>query len=226
MSAGERWLISLWPFVRDHLPPPPASVLEIGCGPLGGFVPTLAEDGYAAIGVDRNAPEEAGYRRVDFEQYVPLQPVDAIVACRSLHHVADLDVVLGRVAAAMVPGGAIIVVEWARELCDEDTARWCFARASTPSTAEPGWLQRRREEWAASGQSWEEYFEAWARREHLHNGEQILGALDLRFDRRLCDFGPYFFADLAGIAERDEQAAIEAGEIRATGIRYVGVVRS
>ena len=50
--------------------------------------------------------------------------------------------------------------------------------------------------------------------------------LDRRFDRTLCDYGPYFFADLAGIAEGDEQAAIDAGEIRATRIRYVGVRRA
>lgn len=226
MTSGERWLASLWPFVREHVPPSPANVLEIGCGSLGGCVPALLEGGYAAIGVDRHAPDGAAYRRIDFEQHEPHQPVDAIVASRSLHHVADLGDVLDRAAATLQPDGVIIVVEWARERCDEDTADWCFARAGTSGTGEPGWLQRRRDEWAASGQTWEEYFEAWAQREHLHNGDRIVRELDARFDRRLCDYGPYFFADLAGIAEEDEQAAIAAGEIQATRIRYVGAVRS
>lgn len=38
-------------------------------------------------------------------------------------------------------------------------------------------------------------------------------------------FGPYFFADLADTAESQEQAAIDAGQIQATGIRYVGRLR-
>ena len=34
--------------------------------------------------------------------------------------------------------------------------------------------------------------------------------------------GPYFFADLAGVSEVDEQAAIDAGQIQANRIQYVG----
>jgi uncharacterized protein (TIGR03118 family) len=41
----------------------------------------------------------------------------------------------------------------------------------------------------------------------LHTGQEILGGLDARFDRRVCAYGPYFFADLAGTTERDEQTA-------------------
>ena len=224
MTAGERWLAFLWPFVRAGLPSAPANVLEIGCGPVGGFVPVLLDAGYDATGIDRNAPESPAYHRIDFEQYEPPRPVDAIVACRSLHHVADVGHVLERAAAVLRPGGALLVVEWARERFDEDTARWCFARLDG-SGAEPGWLHRRRDEWEASGQTWRAYFDAWARREHLHRGDQILGELDARFERSLCAYGPYFFADLNGVAEQDEQGAIETGAIRATGIRYLGALR-
>jgi hypothetical protein len=60
----------------------------------------------------------------------------------------------------------------------------------------------------------------------LHTGRQIVRGLDARFERRLCVSGPYFFADLvAGTTEADEQAAIDAGQIQATGIRYAGRVR-
>jgi 2-polyprenyl-3-methyl-5-hydroxy-6-metoxy-1,4-benzoquinol methylase len=44
------------------LPAPPARVLEIGCGPLGGFVPMLRASGYDATGVDPRAPELATAR--------------------------------------------------------------------------------------------------------------------------------------------------------------------
>jgi hypothetical protein len=66
---------------------------------------------------------------------------------------------------------------------------------------------------------------AWATQEVLHTGQTIIRALDAWFDRRLCAYGPYFFADLLDITEADEQAAIDSGQIQATGIRYAGVRR-
>ena len=223
MTPAQRWPASLWPFVRSELPAAPARVLEIGCGPFGGFVPGLLHGGYEAVGIDRNAPEAAGYRRIDFEQYEPPEPVDAIVASRSLHHVGDLEDVLRRAAEALRPGGVLIVVEWAWEQFDADTAHWCFARFDPE---EPGWLKGRKDGWAQSGEAWEDYFESWARKHGLHRGDRIVGALDARFERRSCTYGSYFFADLGGFSEGDEQRAIDAGEIRANGIRYVGTRRA
>jgi len=57
VTPDERWLAAAWPFVSDQLPPAPAGVLEVGCGPLGGFVPALLGGGYEAVGVDPEAPE-------------------------------------------------------------------------------------------------------------------------------------------------------------------------
>jgi hypothetical protein len=37
--------------------------------------------------------------------------------------------------------------------------------------------------------------------------------------------GPYFFPALAGVTYADEQAAIDEGQIRPAGIRYVGTPR-
>jgi SAM-dependent methyltransferase len=223
MTAGGRWLASVWPFVRAQLPPAPAGVLEIGCGPLGGFVPALLGGGYEAVGVDPEAPEGPAYRRVEFERYEPPRPLDCVVASTSLHHVADLDEVLDRVVATLVPGGTLVVVEWAWERFDEATARWCFDRLAPPEPgAEPGWLHRHRDRWSASGQPWEAAVRAWAQAEGLHAGHEIVAGLDTRFDRRSCVEGPYFFADLDGVGEAEEQAAIDAGQVRATGIRYVG----
>jgi hypothetical protein len=54
--------------VHAQLPAAPARVIELGCGPLGGFVPMLRSSGYDALGVDPQAPDEAGYRRVEFER--------------------------------------------------------------------------------------------------------------------------------------------------------------
>jgi SAM-dependent methyltransferase len=223
MAFGERWLAAAQPFVRERLPQAPARVIELGCGPSGGYVPALLAAGYDALGIDRNAPEGAAYERIEFERYAPARPADAIVASRSLHHVADVAEVLDAVAAALRPGGTLIVLEWAWEHFDDATARWCFARLGRDEAGDLSWLTRRRAGWAESGEPWDRYFAAWAAGHGLQPGELVLAELGARFAEVACARGPYFFADLDGVSEADEQAAIDAGEIRATGIRYAGV---
>ena len=135
--------------------------------------------------------------------------------------VADLDVALDRLQALLVPGGVLVVVEWAWERFDEATARWCFARLASPNPGEePGWLHKGQERWAASGQPWDDFLRSWATEEGLHPGEAIVRGLDARFHLQLYVEGPYFFPDLVGTGEGQEQAAIDAGLIRAGGIRY------
>ncbi|MGH8866402.1 MAG: class I SAM-dependent methyltransferase [Actinomycetes bacterium] len=222
MTWEDPWLAARWPFVLQHLPPVPARVVEIGCGPAGGFVPALTRAGYDAVGVDPEAPDAPGYVRTEFERYDPGQ-ADAVVACTSLHHVADLDEVLNRVAGALTPQGTLVVVEWAWERLDEATARWGFAQvARAPIGSEPTWLHRCEDEWVTSGLPWEVCLRAWTGEAGLHTCDAILTALDTRFERRHFSPGPYLFPDLADTSEADEQAAIDAGHIRATGLRYVG----
>jgi len=187
--------------------------------PLGGFVPALRADRYDAEGVDPEAPEGPLYHRVEFERYTQERLAAAIVASNSLHHVADLDAVVDLIAARLEPGGMLVVIEWARERFDEATARWCFDRLPT---GEPGWLNRHRDDWLASGRPWPDYLRGWAEAEQLHTGRDILAKLGGRFDTRLVADGPYFFPDLTGVTTADEQAAIDTGRIRANGIRYVG----
>lgn len=220
VTSDEQWLDAVWPFVRTSLPVPPAAVLEIGCGSLGGFVPMLRAAGYQGAGVDPEAPEEPWYHRVEFERYEVAEPAQAVVACTSLHHVADVGQVLNLVRAALVTGGTLVVVEWARERFDAATAQWCFDRLPE-SSGDPGWLQLRYDEWQASGMSWDSYCLNWAEEEGLHAGQEILRELDARFDRELLAYGPYFFADLADVSQNEEQAAIDAGTIQANRISYV-----
>lgn len=224
MTADQLWLESVWPFVRAHMPAMPAKVLEVGCGPLGGFVPALRDQGHQAVGVDPRAPEAPDYQRVTFEQYESPHRLDAVIASTSLHHIVDLDQVLDKVAAVLDPTGVVVVVEWAWERVDEPTARWCFARLDT--AAEPTWLTQRRDEWLASGRPWDAYFTGWARDHGLHPSAVIRRGLDQRFRRLLSADGAYCFPALDDTTEADELAAIDAGAIRSTAIRYVGQLRS
>jgi SAM-dependent methyltransferase len=223
MSSGDRWLATLWPLVRARLPASPARVLDLGCGPLGGFVPSLRSSGYDAVGVDPEAPDTADYHRVQFEQVELPQRFDAAIASTSLHHVDEPGGVIDRLASTLSSGGALVVVEWAWEKFDEGTARWCFQRLGHDE--EETWLHRRRDEWAASGEEWQIHIHEWASRERLHRSADLLRLLDNRFARRSLGHGPYFFPDLADTTATDEQAAIDAGEVQPTRIDWVGTAR-
>jgi SAM-dependent methyltransferase len=223
MTPSERWLSVAWPFVRRCLPAPPARVVDVGCGPHGGFVPMLLADGYDAEGIDPNAPEKPHYRRLEFEQVELPRDVDAFVASTSLHHVHDPAHVIDRMAGALTNSGVVVVVEWAWEAFDTQTAQWCFERLAPDG--DPGWLHRRREEWLASGREWPSFLREWAEGHGLHPGETVVRLLDERLERRQLARGPYFFPNLADTSEADEQAAIDAGQIRAVRIDYAGTLR-
>ncbi len=222
VTPDERWLAAVWPAVRAGLPAGPARVTELGCGPLGGFVPMLRAAGYQTVGVDPAAPPGTWYHQVEFEDYAPTAPADAVLACTSLHHVADLDRVLALIQAALVPGGTLMMVEWARERFDEATARWCCARLPS-ATRQPSWLQELCSQWRESGQPWDACCRSWAAAERLHAAQDILRALDRRFAATApVSYGPYFFPDLADTTDQDEQAAIDSGLIQPGRIHYTG----
>jgi len=193
MTADEIWLAATWPLVRAQLPGPPASVIEIGCGEAGGHIPALLDAGYQAVGIDPEATAGPGYRAMPFEQYRPGEPVDAVLASLSLHHVADLGEVLDQVAGMLAPGGTVVIIEWGWETFDEPTARWCFGQRLRDQEEEHGtWLAGLRAQWTDSGQPWPEFCRDWAQGHGLH--------------------------PLAA----GEQAAIDAGRIRAGCLRYAG----
>jgi SAM-dependent methyltransferase len=123
VTREQRWLAALWPKVKSNLPAPPARVVEVGCGRLGGFVPALLDSGYRAVGVDPVAPDGSSYQRVEFERSDLPARLDAVVACTSLHHVAEPAEVVDKVASALAPSGLVIVVEWDVESLGADVGR-------------------------------------------------------------------------------------------------------
>jgi hypothetical protein len=53
----------------------------------------------------------------------------------------------------------------------------------------------------------------------------LVRTLDERLERRELEYGPYLFPELADITPSDEQAAIDAGSIRATRVDWLGLRR-
>ena len=223
-ATDERWLAAVWPFVRDQAPPAPATVVEIGCGPLGGFVPMLRSAGYDAVGVDTEAPEGADYHRIGIEEFAPPGAVDLVVASRSLHHVADLDDVADRMVGMLAPGGSAVVLEWAWERFDEATAQWCFERLP-PADDDPNWLHRRQAAWLESGMPWDAYLAEWAADDGLHPGQAVLAALQGRFLQTSLEYGPYYFPELK-LEKETEERAIDAGLVAPARILFAGRRRS
>jgi SAM-dependent methyltransferase len=186
---------------RTELPPPPARVLEVGCGG-GALALALAADGYDMVAVDPKAPEGAIFRQTTIEELDDEGVFDGAVASLSLHHVRDLPVAVGRVHALLRPGAPFVVREFAWDLVDEPTARWDYARRGRD-----GGLA----EWRAE-------------HDGLHPFGALRAALDRRFRERSFGWGPYLaeFEPGEGHSE-DERRLIAAGEIRAVGFVYVGL---
>jgi hypothetical protein len=194
-------------FVLSQLPPPPARVLEVGCGKDGGVTPALAEAGYDVVGIDPRAPEGPLYRRMTLEELEP-ERYDAVVAARVLHHVGDLDVALDTLVAA---APLLILDEFAWELMDEPTIEWYegqYRMLMLAGTEPPGPPDLA--EW---------------RREHadLHPSDTLRNAVDARYDARHFEARPYLYRWLGGPATFElEQLLVDSDLIRALGFRYAG----
>jgi SAM-dependent methyltransferase len=128
----------LWAYLERWLPEPPASVVDIGCG-AGESTWRLADSGYSALGIDPEAPEAPGFRRMGLEQLDSQPKFDAAVAIRSLHHVHDLRAAIDALAGALRPRARLVVFEFAIEAVDERAVRWCadhgLARPTTSASA-------------------------------------------------------------------------------------------
>jgi SAM-dependent methyltransferase len=191
-------------FVVSTLPPPPARVLEVGCG-RGDLARALDAAGYDVLAIDPEAPVGPIFRRTTIEQLDSVDRFDAVVAAYVLHHVASLGKALDRVVALLEAAGRIVVEEFGWDLVDHATLEWyARQRAGSPT------LQAVRTAWQAE-------------HDGLHGYEAMRRALDERFVARSFEWRPYLYRSLErGDLEEWEGAAIAAREIRPIGFRYVG----
>jgi SAM-dependent methyltransferase len=228
MGEPAGWQERVEEFVLGQIGDPPARVLEVGCGE-GELARTLARAGHSVTAIDPRAPEGTIFQRVRIEEFSDPGPFDYVVAILSLHHVEDLGKVLDKIANLLRAGGTVVVIELAWDQFDEATAEWVLERLPAATSSEkPSWLQRRCWGWARGGQGGtrapaEAHFAGWAREEGFHSSRQMRGEFGRRFDEWLFEWVPHLYPDLDDdTSEADESAAIEAGTINATGIRYVG----
>jgi SAM-dependent methyltransferase len=201
-------------FLREQLPPPPARVLEVGCGQHGTLATALSVAGWDVLAIDPMAPPGDIFRRLLLEELdVAEGPFDAVVAVLSLHHVRELDAGLERIRSLLAPGGVFAVEEFAWDLADEATLGWLLEQRRALGLAGPDTVDEVAAEWEA---------------EHLglHGYDALRSALGSRFEERTFSREPHLHRELGGReAEVLERALIEVGAIRALGFRWTGTSR-
>jgi SAM-dependent methyltransferase len=205
------------------LPTAGAAVLEVGCGE-GDLARAMAARGYRVTAIDPEAPEGDVFRRVTLEEFHADRPFEAVVAVLSLHHIESVSDAVSKMRELLQDRGLFIAVEFAWEHIDDATARWCLQNLREVHDGEEGWLHRRFSEWRerAPEVSPHEYFRSWAETERMHTSRAMLEELRANLTERHFEWSPYLYPDLDGISREDEIKAIESGEIRATGFRFVG----
>ncbi len=218
-------------FIRSELPPPPARVLEVGCG-SGELALALSAGGWRVTAVDPRAPDGEPFVRAAVEELdaADHEPFDAAVAVLSLHHAGDTGTVLDKVRSLLRPGGVLVVDEFRKEhLEDRPTAAFFYYQQLSLFHA-----GRRGGGNGASGghQPGEASFESWyarlsERRAGVHGERDVLAAREERFATRSVSYGPYLFRQgLDAEVEPLERKLIAEGGIRPTGLRWVGVLGS
>jgi hypothetical protein len=159
------------------------------------------------VGIDPRAPEGPLFRRVTLEEFEP-ERYDAVVAGRVLHHVADLDAALDKLAVA---APLLVLDEFAWERMDEPTIDWYEG-------------QYRMLELAGAAPHGPPDLATW-RREHadLHPSGVVRRAVAARYGERHFEWRPYLYHWLGGPATFAlEQMLVDSDLIRALGFRYAG----
>jgi hypothetical protein len=195
-------------FALSQLPPPPARVLEVGCGSKGGVAPALVDAGYDAYAIDPHAPDGDRFEQTTLEAFDE-RPFDAVVAERVFHHVHPLGPAFDKVARMT---SLVVLDEYAWDQIDAATQSWYEAQHRTLRAAgiEPKGPPDL-DEWRADFAD-------------LIPSDVILRELRNRFEERLLEWRPYLYRWLDGPAtEPLERSLIDAGVIRPCAFRFVGV---
>jgi SAM-dependent methyltransferase len=191
-------------FVRASLPGPPARVLEVGAGD-GSLAAALRDAGHDVVAIDpAGEPPVLAVALDDYEDRP--RSFDAAVAVVSLHHVVPLGRSLRALAGLLKRGAPLVVDEFDGWAYDERAAAWWLSHAPdvehTPTELIAGL------------------------REHVHPLGAIHEALTAWFDVGVPVLGPYLYRWKIDPALRgEEEGLIAAGEIPATGARFVAVRR-
>jgi SAM-dependent methyltransferase len=174
----------------------------------GELAAALRGDGYEVVAIDpaSESPAVRAVALVDVDE--PAASFDAALAVVSLHHVEPLRPSLERLAELVRPGGTLAIDEFDVERLDERAAAW--------------WLARR----DGDGHDHSPAHVVADMREHIHALARLRAELEPWFELGDVVYGPYLHRwNLPPGLLAEEERAIAASEIPATGARIVGTRR-
>jgi len=191
-------------YVRAALPPPPARVLEVGAG-AGELAGTLVAAGYEVTAIDPAGEPPVLPVALEDLDAAP-RSFDAAVAMVSLHHISPLGQSLRRLSEVLRHGARLVVDEFDVARLDERASEW--------------WLRHAGEEHQHPADHVAHM------REHLHPVARIREELAAWFDVSEPVPCAYMYRWKVDPALRtDEEAAIAAGALPATGTRFIAIRR-
>jgi SAM-dependent methyltransferase len=213
-------------FVRDHLPRPVCSILEVGCGG-GELAAALVAAGHEVLAIDSDADCVAASRSLGVNAIQAEWPArldrqfDAVLFTRSLHHVFPLDGAIAAAIAGLGPNGKVIVEDFRSELESARNTAWFTGLVRTLDAA--GELSRSCDPSSLLAKTDQD-----EHRHELHASDAIAAQLKARGFVSEEDAAYYFRyiepAVSPAVAERTlqlERAMIEADAIDALGRRFV-----
>lgn len=206
----------------DSVAAPGQRVLDIGCGD-GSMVAELSGR-YHVVGVDPHAEPGEHVVAEPFETFETLdaEPFDVVVASLSLHHLADVDAASAALHRLTAPGGTVLVREFDRELLtDPRTLQWWYhQRQALDVVAPPGPDEH------SLPATFDEFrsnvlakFDGHVMRWQAVEAMLLAAGLSMVS----CRPTPHLFRwGLSEAVRPLEEALIEAGSIRAVGLRWHG----
>jgi SAM-dependent methyltransferase len=199
-------------FLHAVLGPPPARILDVGCGD-GALATRLLAQGFQVVAIDAD-PEavgqahEAGVPALheDFTHYED-DPFDAVLFSRSLHHIHPLEPAVARAHHLLRPGGRLVADEFAVDRTDRETAEWFY---DTMSLLEAAGILSPSERVPHVNDP----FERWCRHHEedppMHGGDEMIRAVKHRFLLQRADRVPYLWGYLGGWLEETDRGGLTA----------------
>ncbi len=244
-------------FLGEVLPPPPARVIEVGGG-RGEVAERLLGDGYALKLIDPSPTSVAAARRrgidcveqswIDYgatefgrTEFGASEHYDAALFVRSFHHITPVSEAAGIAAKCLVPGGCIVIEDFAFQTAEPALIEWCATtaerlRETGEFAPEAGTLlDHLLNDSRGPAEAWQH----WGDDVHgIHSEDEMLTALQQHFTMDLRRSVPYAYRyfltglpnDASGVATARElldaeRRAIADGAFAAIGRRWVGSAR-